>query len=74
VLYASTQREATLRECLARFRPDPAVLTAEIADNDDDPDSPSTVAAGHVPLTWLENRRMGTARLDGQFCDIGHSD
>lgn len=31
VLYASTQRLATFRECLAPFRPDPAVIT-EYAD------------------------------------------
>jgi hypothetical protein len=73
VLYASAQRETTFRECLARFRPDPAVVGAEIAENDDDENSPQTLPAGRVSLTWLQNRRMGTGRLTGEFCDIGHS-
>jgi hypothetical protein len=59
---------------LARFRPDPAVLAAVIADNDDDPLSPTTVAAGHVPMRWLQDRRMGTGRLQGAYCDVGHAD
>jgi RES domain len=34
VLYASTQRQATIRECLARFRPDPVALAAALDDLD----------------------------------------
>jgi hypothetical protein len=33
----------------------------------------STLLAGRVALTWLQNRRIGTGRLIGEFCDIGHS-
>ena len=73
VLYASAERETTFRECLARFRPDPAIVAAEIAENDDDENSPRTLPAGRVALTWLQNRRIETARLIGEFCDIGHS-
>jgi hypothetical protein len=62
-----------LRECLARFRPDPAIVAAEIVENDDDENSPRTLPAGRVALTWLENRRIGTGRLIGEFCDVGHS-
>jgi hypothetical protein len=71
VLYASSQREAAFRECLARFRPDPAVLAATIIDNDDDPHSPATLPAGQVPLRWLRDRCMGSARLQGIYCDLG---
>jgi hypothetical protein len=74
VLYASSQREATFRECLARFRPDPAVQAAVIVDNDDDPLSPTTIAAGQVPRRWLDDRCMGTGRLEGTYCDVGHAD
>jgi hypothetical protein len=74
LLYASSQRVGTFRECLARFRPDPAVLAIQIEDNDEDPSSPATAPPGHIPCSWLANRRMGTARLAGVFCDIGHSD
>lgn len=73
VLHASAERETTFRECLARFRPDPAIVAAEIVENDDDENSPRTLAAGRVALTWLQNRRIGTARLIGEFCDIGNS-
>jgi hypothetical protein len=72
VLYASTERETTFRECLARFRPDPAILAAAIEEND--VGAPATVRAGSVPASWLRGRRMGSARPDGRFCDIGHSD
>jgi hypothetical protein len=26
-----------------------------------------------VPRAWTQGRRLGTARLTGTFCDIGHS-
>ena len=68
VLYASAERETTFRECLARFRPDPAIGAAEIVENDDDENSPRTLAAGRVALSWLQNRRIGTGRLIGVFC------
>ena len=73
VLYASAERETSFRECLARFRPDPAIVAAEIVENDDDENSPRTLPAGRVALTWLQNRRVGTGRLIGEFCDIGPS-
>jgi hypothetical protein len=73
VLYASAERVTTFRECLARFRPDPAIVAAEIVDNDDDENSPRTLPAGRVALSWLQNRRIGTGRLIGEFCDVGHS-
>ena len=36
VLYASTEREATFRESLARYRADPAIVAAEISTADDE--------------------------------------
>jgi RES domain len=71
VLYASAERGTTFRECLARFRPDPAIVAAEIAENDGDENSPRLLPAGWVALTWLQNRRIGSGRLIGEFCDIG---
>ena len=72
VLYASTERGATFRECLARFRPDPAIVAAGIVENDED--APATLAPGSLPASWVRSRRVGTGRLTGVFCDVGHSD
>jgi hypothetical protein len=70
VLYASTQREATFRECLARFRPDPAVLAAVIFDNDDDPLSPTTVASTATSVTPTRSRTCATRSRRGS-CTTG---
>ena len=72
VLYASTQRQATFRECLARFRPDISVLRAKIEEDDDA--APPTQPAGHLKRSWLSRRMMGSATIAGAYCDIGHSD
>jgi hypothetical protein len=73
VLYASTQRLGTLLETLARFRPDPAVLAAEVGSDPRDvafeTNAPGTLDAER----WLAGRAMGTGRLVGQFCALGHS-
>lgn len=70
VLYGSTQRRATFLETLARFRPDPAVIVglAEISGDDE-----SALPPGHVPVSWVTERSMGTATLGGRFADVGHS-
>jgi hypothetical protein len=73
VLYASSERQATFRESLARYRADPAVVAAEIS-TADDKDAPASIPAGVVPGSWLARRRMGIAELVGTFCDIGHAD
>jgi hypothetical protein len=73
VLYASTERETTFRECLARYRADPAIVAAEISTAGDE-DAPVTIPAGVIPAEWLSRRRMGTAELVGTFCDVGHAD
>jgi hypothetical protein len=72
VLYASTERRATFRECLAPFRPDPAIMAVGIIENDED--APATLAPGSLPVSWVRSRRVGTGRLTGVFCDVGHSD
>ncbi len=72
VLYATVERRTTFRECLARFRPDLAVVAAQI--EEDDEDAPTTRPAGHVPRSWLSRRLMGTATIDGNYCDVGHSE
>jgi hypothetical protein len=73
VIYASSEREATFRESLARYRADPAILAAQISGADDE-DAPVTIPAGVIPAGWLSRRRMGTAELVGTFCDVGHTD
>ncbi len=70
VLYASSQRLATLVETLAHFRPDPSVLAAVIEEGGGEP---STVPAGHIKRDWLAPRVMGVARIAGSFADIGHA-
>lgn len=74
VLYASTQRRGCFLETLARFRPDPA-LVAELAEIAGDPRDRrfQTAPAGAVPPGWLRRRRVGRARLSGEFFDVGHS-
>lgn len=73
VLYASTQRLATFIECLAQFRPDPAVLAEfdAIEASDDDAAPP---AAGELPAEWLAVRCIGAAGLLGDYVDLGHHD
>ena len=72
VLYASSQRAGAFIETLARFRPDPAVVAESIGEDPRDRGH-ATVPPGRVPRSWATDRRIGTARLNGRFCDIGHS-
>lgn len=72
VLYASSQRLGTFLETLARFRPDPHVLAAEIVGDPCDSGYPSS-APGLVPMSWLQGRAIGSATIDGPFVDLGHS-
>lgn len=74
VLYSSTQRRGCFLETLARFRPDPA-LVAELAEIAADPRDRryATAPAGAIPAGWLRRRRVGRARLGGEFFDVGHS-
>ncbi|MEA2386144.1 MAG: hypothetical protein QOJ22_318 [Thermoleophilaceae bacterium] len=71
VLYASAERQTTLRECLARFRPDLAIRAAAIEEDDDE--APPSHPPGHLTRRWVSRRVMGTATIDGAYCDIGHS-
>lgn len=71
VLYASTQRLGTFVETLARFRPDPAVIAGLAAITGDDD---GALPAGHVPASWIANRTMGTAKMNGPFADVGQSE
>jgi hypothetical protein len=71
VLYASTQRLATFVECLARFRPDPAVA-AGLEEIEGDPEG--ALQPGQLPRSWVRTRRIGTATLEGDFADVGHSE
>jgi RES domain len=63
VLYASAERETTFRECLARFRPDPAIVAAEIAEN-----SRPLIPGGYLPHEGgsAENRKW---RFAGKVCE-----
>ena len=75
VLYASSERVGPFLETLARYRTDPALVAAfeEIVDDDQDADRYPTIAPGVVPAHWSESRRIGAARHDGPFADIGQS-
>lgn len=72
MLYASSTRVGTFLETLARFRPDPHVLAAEIAADPRDEGYPSS-APGRVSASWLERRSIGSATVDSAFADLGHS-
>ncbi|MGZ8648940.1 MAG: RES domain-containing protein [Solirubrobacteraceae bacterium] len=74
VLYSSTQRRGCFLETLARFRPDPALVAAQAEIAGDPRDARfETAAAGTIPAGWLRRRRVGRARLGGEFFDVGHS-
>jgi hypothetical protein len=70
VLYAADDRLAAFLEVLARFRPDPYVLVGldEIVGEDDD-----ALRPGQLDASWLFQRRVGEATLNGRFADVGHS-
>ncbi len=73
VLYACSQRLGTFIETLSRFRPDPAVQAGLDEIEEDDDSSAGALRPGEVPRSWLDNRRMGQTRVDGEFADVGHS-
>lgn len=65
VLYTSSSRLGCYLECLARFRPDPAVTESlgQIVENGGE--LPTTATAGTLPSSWLSIRRFGTAHFSG---------
>jgi hypothetical protein len=66
VLYTSSQRLGCYVETLARFRPDLSLLQELediLGENDFYP-------SGTVPLEWLDERLIGSARVKGSFADI----
>jgi RES domain len=66
ILYASTERVGAFVETLARFRPDPVLVAALDAIDDDEP-----VTSGVVPVEWLTDRAIGEATLAGEFAQVG---
>jgi len=75
VLYASSPRVGALLETLARYRTDPVLVAAyeEMANEDEDRERYPTISPGVVPGQWCASRRIGAARHDGPFADIGQS-
>ncbi|MDQ6793469.1 MAG: RES domain-containing protein [Chloroflexota bacterium] len=73
VMYACSQRLGTFIETLARFRPDPTVV-AGLAEIDDNAGAISrAIQPGELPRSWLTNRRVGEASVEGQFVSVSHS-
>lgn len=70
VLYASSSRLGAFAEVLSRFRPDLQVVAglAEIDDAEESPDQP-----GELDGSWLRNRVIGVADIEGDFVDVGRS-
>ncbi len=66
VLYAASQEVSCYVETLARFRPD-LTLLEELQEIEGDDDF---LPIGEVPLSWCENRVIGTAAADGNYADI----
>lgn len=65
VLYTSSSRLGCYLECLARFRPDPAVIGALAEIDENGGELPATATAGTLPSSWLASRRFGTAHFIG---------
>lgn len=70
VLYACSERVGAFVETLARFRPDLELIAdlRAIEGSDD------FLLAGVVPLSWLETRVVGSARLHGRFANVGDAE
>lgn len=68
LLYACSQRQGAFVETLARFRPDPHVL-AGLQDIEDDEDS-EALLPGQVHPSWVWERRIGTATVDGTYAAV----
>ena len=66
VLYASSSRLGCFLECLAYFRQGPTPGLDDVKHVDDDYPLP----AGTVPPSWLRDRQMGSAAVEGSFADI----
>ena len=73
-VYAASSPEAGFVEILAQFRPDHG-LDDDLAAIDGSPEDdrfPSRLP-GSLGMDWVRRRRLGFARVDGRFVDIGHS-
>lgn len=66
VLYTSSSRLGCYLECLARFRPDPAVTAALAVIVENGGELPPTAMAGTLPSSWLATRRFGTGHFIGR--------
>lgn len=66
VLYASSQRLGCFLETLARFRPDPTLLSElnQIAGEND------FFPLGRVPAQWFAERLLGVAGFWGNYADV----
>jgi hypothetical protein len=73
VLYASSSRRGAFLEVLARFRPDPAVVS-ELAEIESEPaELDEGPAPGQLPRSWLAGRALGTALSDGSYALVGEA-
>jgi hypothetical protein len=71
VVYASSSRLGAFMEVLARFRPDPGIVSALMGI--EGPDEDPTHSPGELGNEWLANRCLGIAHCEGSFVDVGHS-
>jgi hypothetical protein len=73
-IYAASSVEACYIEILAQFRPDPGLDPdlGAIVGCPEDEDFKSN-PPGVVGRSWLLERRLGSAHIDGRFVDVGHS-
>ena len=74
-VYAGSSFFACLVEVLARFRPDPTLVSVSNLIHEDDLDSAmhATVQAGTVDPAWFDVRRVAQAHLGGVYCDVAQS-
>jgi hypothetical protein len=73
-IYAASSPEAAFVEILAQFRPDPGLADDLAAIDGDSEDSAyPSCAPGCVHIDWVRRRRLGFARVEGRFVDVGHS-
>ncbi len=76
VLYAGDSAAGCFVEVLACLRADEGLLADldEIAGDLEDEDFQVSLLPGRVPRDWCVPRRIGRAKLAGEFVDIGHAE
>ncbi len=75
-VYAADSRYTCFVEVFGCFRPDPSVVAElqKIRVNSADTAEFPSLPPGEVPQSWVNNRRVSSARVAGLYCDVTAAD